>query len=64
MPWQSMASLGVIIAMFNVVPALNTGVQYLGYGVSGRTYLCVPIVGNRNIAGNGGWVLYIEEYNV
>ncbi|VEU40346.1 unnamed protein product [Pseudo-nitzschia multistriata] len=32
MPWQSMASLGVIITMFNVVPALNAGVQYLGYG--------------------------------
>lgn len=32
MPWQSVASLSVIIGMFNVVPALNTGVQYLAYG--------------------------------
>ncbi len=33
MPYQSLASLSVIIAMFNVVPALNSGVQYLAYGV-------------------------------
>ncbi len=33
MPYQSMASLGVIIAMFNVVPLLNSGVQALAYGV-------------------------------
>ena len=33
MPYQSLASLGVIIAMFNVVPLLNTGVQALAYGV-------------------------------
>jgi len=32
MPYQSLASLSVIIAMFNVVPALNTGVQALAYG--------------------------------
>lgn len=34
MPYQALASLGVIIGMFNVVPALNMGVQYLAYGVS------------------------------
>ena len=34
MPYQSIASLGVIIAMFNVVPALNSGIQALAYGVS------------------------------
>lgn len=33
MPYQSLASLGVIIAMFNVVPLLNSGVQALAYGV-------------------------------
>jgi hypothetical protein len=33
MPYQSLASLSVIIAMFNVVPALNSGVQALAYGV-------------------------------
>eukprot|EP00531_Pseudo-nitzschia_arenysensis_P008835 CAMPEP_0116136136 /NCGR_PEP_ID=MMETSP0329-20121206/11559_1 /TAXON_ID=697910 /ORGANISM="Pseudo-nitzschia arenysensis, Strain B593" /LENGTH=70 /DNA_ID=CAMNT_0003630975 /DNA_START=48 /DNA_END=260 /DNA_ORIENTATION=+ len=32
MPWQSVASLSVIIGMFNVVPLLNTGVQALAYG--------------------------------
>eukprot|EP00533_Pseudo-nitzschia_delicatissima_P014837 CAMPEP_0197263980 /NCGR_PEP_ID=MMETSP1432-20130617/1512_1 /TAXON_ID=44447 /ORGANISM="Pseudo-nitzschia delicatissima, Strain UNC1205" /LENGTH=70 /DNA_ID=CAMNT_0042728567 /DNA_START=92 /DNA_END=304 /DNA_ORIENTATION=- len=32
MPYQSLASLSIIIAMFNVVPALNSGVQYLAYG--------------------------------
>ena len=34
MPWQSAGAMTVIIAMFNVVPLLVGGVQYLGHGVS------------------------------
>lgn len=40
MPLQSLASLGVIIAMFNVVPALNYGVQQLAYGKKKELGLC------------------------
>ena len=34
MPWQSAGAMTVIIAMFNVVPLLVGGIQYLGHGVS------------------------------
>jgi len=32
MPWQSAGALTVSIAMFNVVPLLVGGIQYLGHG--------------------------------